>query len=78
MAVVCVYRSPSMSGLTGLETFVRLLLKLSLSAHHIILDGDINIDLIKESYINSQYCDILSDFVLVQLIDDPTRVYYSH
>ena len=74
IAVACVYRSPSAGDLTGLEDFIQLLSMLSLSTRHIVLAGDINIDLFRESSINSKHCDILSDFGLVQLVNGPSRV----
>ena len=47
---------------------------LSFCTQHFIIAGDFNIDLLKDSVSRNKYCDLLCDYHLTQLIDNPTRL----
>ena len=74
MAVVSVYRSPSTELSVGLYDLRQYLSKLFVITQHVILAGDFNIGVLKDSAARDQYCNLLCDFQLTQLVDSPSRV----
>jgi len=74
IAVVSLYRSPSTDISSGLHYLNLILSMLLLCTQHIIIAGDLNIDLLRDSALKNKYCDVLCDHHLTQLIDSPTRV----
>ena len=48
LAVACLYSSPSTCVSVGLDDFCQLLSKLSLCSQHIVLAGDLNINLMSD------------------------------
>ena len=72
MAVVSLYRSPSADITFALHDFNHVL---SLCTQHIIIiAADLNINLLKDSVLKNKCCDLLCDYHLTQLKDNPTRV----
>ena len=63
LAVVCLYRSPSICVCVGLGDFCQLLSKLSLCSRHIVLAGDLNINLLSDCSATANYQNILSDSI---------------
>ena len=45
-----------------------------MSVKHVIIAGDFNIDLLVDSAAKNKYCDLLSDFQLIQSVSGPSRV----
>ena len=74
LAVVCLYRSPSICVSVGLGDLCQLLSKLSLCSRHIVLAGDLNINLMNDCSATANYQNILSDFQLTQFVPGPSRV----
>ena len=74
LAVVSFYRSPSTKYGVVLDDFCQVLSRLLLSVRHVILAGDVNIDLFADSAAKAAYNDLLIDFRLRQLILEPSRV----
>ena len=71
VAVASVYQSPSTDIKQSIED---LLPKLSSHSQYIVLAGDLNIDLQRQSKQYKIYNDCLTDFQLKQLITEPSRV----
>ena len=75
VAVACVYRSPSTSVSDCLVEFRGIISALTSITKHIVIVGDININLFASSTAGiSSYTDLLSDFQLSQHVTAPTRV----
>ena len=68
LAVVCLYRSPSICVSVGLGDLCQLLSKLSLCSRHIVLAGDLNINLMNDCSATANYQNIPSDFQLTQFV----------
>ena len=75
IAVVSVYRSPSIPIATCIAELRSLLLQLSSNVHYILMAGDFNISLLSTNDASTrEYVDLLTDFQLTQHITGPTRV----
>ena len=74
VAVASVYRSPSVDIKQCIEDLFFLLSQLSIHSQYIVLAGDLNIDLLRQSKHHTDYVDCLTDFQLKQLITEPSRV----
>lgn len=75
LAIVCVHWSPSIPVSIGLDDLGQLLSKVLLISHHVILAGDLNIDMLS-TCATSNYQNLLSDikFNLVQHVINPSRL----
>ena len=71
---VCVYRSPSIPVSIGLDDLGQLLSKLLLVSRHVVLAGDLIIDMKSTCAATTNYQNLLSDFNLVQHVTGPSRV----
>ena len=65
VAVVCIYRSPSIDVSKCLEDLHDLLSQLFVSCKYVLLAGDLNIDLLCASSSRERYSNILTDFQLI-------------
>ena len=74
LCIVSVYRSPSTDAHAGLAELQHIVTELSLYSHHIIIAGDLNIDILSSSTIATAYSEFLSDNRLTQHITEPSRV----
>ena len=75
IAVMSVYRSPSVSGTTCIAELKSVLLLLSSRVHTVVMAGDLNINLLSTiDSITRAYSDLLTDFQLAQHIMDATPV----
>ena len=74
LAIVCVYRSPSIPMSIGLDDLGQLLSKLMLVSRHMVLAGDLNIDMLSTCAATTNHQDLFDDFNLVQHVSGPSRV----
>ena len=74
LAVVSFCRSPSTKYWVVLDDFCQVLSRLLLSVRHVILAGDVNINLFADSAAKAGYNDLLINFRMRQLILEPSRV----
>ena len=71
LAIVCVYRSPSVPMSIGLDDLGQLLMLVS---RHVVLADDLKINMLSNCAATTKYRDLLNDFNLVQHITGPSRV----
>lgn len=74
LAVVGVYQSPSLSASMCLDELGQLLSKLLLCSCHVILAGDINVNMMSDCAVSTNHLAMLNDFHLVQCVTGPSRV----
>jgi len=71
---VSAYRSPSTDIRAGLDELQQIVTELSLHSKHIIIAGDLTIELLSSTSITTAYSDFLCDYNLTQHILEPSRV----
>ena len=74
LAIVSVYRSPSISSVDCLLEIRNMFSQLLCLTTHVVVVGDFNFDLFTTSSVIREYSDILLDFQFVQHVSDPSRV----
>ena len=74
IAVLSVYRSPSVPFTTLLSELQSVVMMLSSNVNYILIGGDFNVNLLVSGGVTKEYLDLLADFQLSQKIKDPTRV----
>ena len=75
VAVVSVYRSPSVPGAACIAELRSILVLLSSNVDFILMAGDFNINLmVNNNTVTKEYIDLLADFQLTQHLSSPTRV----
>ena len=73
ITVVSVYLSPSVSAHSAINDLHFVLLELSLYAKKFIIAGYFIINLLCKSAINEAYVNLLSDFRLMQHVNEPSH-----
>lgn len=73
ITIICIYRTPTSNPNTFLVKLNELLCKLSRSKKQLILCGDWNIDVLKESKISKELISLMNNHNLINHINLPTR-----
>jgi len=74
LAVVSISRSPSTDVKSCLAELNNVFMQLLSLTKYVVVVGDLNIDLLKNTAIQKNYKDLLSDFQFVQYNSEPSRV----
>lgn len=74
VCVVSVYHSPSMDFRAGLIELQSVVSELLLYCQHIVIAGDLNVDLLTSTSASTAYAEFLTDYHLIQHISEPTRI----
>ena len=74
IAIVSVYRSPSVPFTVLISELQSVLMLLSTSVNYIMVAGDFNVNLLVFGGASKEYLNLLSDYQLAQHIRKPTRI----